>query len=193
MAKLFNTMIKAAALAALMALGATASQAAIISISGSCVSNCSNVGATDGDPYSGEIELVDAAVAPGASFDNDDVLGFSFEVGDVSINEASAAAYVIAGTFNDTLTGLVDLFVIVTEALLDETGEMMILVADETAFYSASLDGYCVDETCEDGDEGTTADLSEPEVTVTTAVSEPAMLGLLGLGLVGFGLARRRG
>ncbi|WP_321395139.1 PEP-CTERM sorting domain-containing protein [Emcibacter sp.] len=189
MANLFNNMIKAAALAAVMALGGTfASQAAIVSLSGTCDFGCGDVGIADGTAYSGEIELVDSVVVPNGSFDSSDVLGFSFELGTMLINDASAVAYNMSGTFDATVSTLVEFYIVATEAIADDTGEIMVLISNES-FYSAGIDGYCSDETCTTGDGGEIV-LSAPEIAVEA--SEPAILGLLGLGLAGFGIARRR-
>ncbi|MFC6441774.1 PEP-CTERM sorting domain-containing protein [Pseudobowmanella zhangzhouensis] len=174
-----------------MALGgAAASQAAIVSISGTCQAGCDDVGVADGTAYSGELELVDSVVVPNGSFDNGDVLGFSLELGSMLIDDASAVAYNISGTFDDTVSTLVEFYIVATEALFDDTGEIMVLISEQS-IYRAQVDGWCDTEACLSGS-AIGIDLSEPEITVAVEASEPAMLGLLGLGLVGFGLARRR-
>lgn len=171
----------------LLLIGTTA-HAGLIQFSGSVTgvdstsansSPMSASGFSIGQMFSGTLNVIDAALSPGAVFGNADIADYSFMLGDIELTNDQSS---IGGTVDADGTGLLD--------FLAFTGPGAF--GADCAFCTSTVDadGFTI-ENFISGDRIVGA-LSARLVPTTADVPAPSGVALAGLGLIGLMSLRRR-
>ena len=176
------------AVAALLIGAPRAADAAVtFDLTGTCSSQCSNIGLSTGDAVSGSFSFNDAAIIAGGTVDEADLLSFALDFGTVHITSATAAGVRLDGTLNATATGF-DFFQFNTsEAVSPAFGGAIAWLANE---FTAAESGNCLEAACDQTQHPRPA-FGLLEITLRQ-IPEPSTLVLLGAGIAGIAFARRR-
>jgi len=180
--------IRTALLATGLLMAGTSANAGLIQFSGS-VTGVDDTGANGaplsasgfsvGQLFSGTLDVVDAALSPGAIFGNSDIRAYRFSVGDTELGNDQSS---IGGTVDADGTGLVD--------FLAFTG--LGALSPDCTFCTSTIeaDSFSI-ENFISGDR-VFGDLTARIVQEVTEVPAPSGMALTGLALIGLMLLRRR-
>ncbi|GAB3674508.1 hypothetical protein [Salinisphaera aquimarina] len=132
-----------------------------------------------GQLFTGTLNVLDAALSPGAIFGNADILDYSFVLGDTQLTNSDSS---IAGTVNADGTGLSD--------FLAFTG--LSSLGPDCAFCSSEIraDGFSIQSYTGGGN--VVGDLTARIEAGVTDVPAPGGIGFAGFALIGLVALRRR-
>lgn len=156
-----------------------------------CVSNCANVGLSNGAAITGTVTFDDTNFAPNANIRETDVLSFEINFGSATISSATAVGLFFEALLESDGETFQNFVSLITSNALDPGQDATIFqVVGAPLLYS--LDGGCLG-TCGNGvNTNTTANARGITLTRLTDVPEPATLALFAGGLAFGGLLRGR-
>jgi hypothetical protein len=123
-------------------------QAVPFNFNGTCTDKCAEVGLSVGDSWTGFIDVKASSVVPGGALTSPDVIDFSFTVGIVSIDFASAAAFELHAFFDPGTTTFSSIQFVASEAIVPDRGEIFRILVTDPVLTQASIEGFCDNAEC---------------------------------------------